>query len=355
MRRRFGFTLIELLVVVAIIALLIGILLPALGEAKRTAKLTKCTARLQQIGVGVNAYAVTYQDKIVSFSWTKELSTQSEFPDLMTPSGDDLAASSKQAIDIIRRRAHLTAAQMGLPGNWIPQILYNHLALVDDQDWNVATPNVICPEDASRVRWTRSWDAFNSGAADPVPTGMYPKRWYASASYNFVPASMAPDSGPSAILNAGSHRFYSGIANPNVVGKRKYVDVINPAAKVVVHDSEARHFGKRSWHSTYPEAKQPLLFFDGHVKVYSNGVPTLTSITIPIVQRKGNQVNPGWNAYHPTISNIFNYAYISPEPWEAPLRNGSYAGQDTLTGYFRYTRGGLKGTDVESPEAYFAN
>lgn len=358
--RRVGFTLIELLVVIAIIALLIGILLPSMAEAKRTARLTQCTAKMQQMGVAINAYAVTYQDKIVSFSWTKDLPVASQFPDLRPPAGgyaDDLAASAAQAIDIIRRRASLTAAQMPLPTNWIPQILYNHLALVEDQDWTVATQNVICNEDVARLRWTKSFDAYSSGAADPRPTGIYSERWYASASYNFVPAAMGPNSGQNlAILNAGSQSYYSFINDPNVIGKRKYVDVLNPSAKVVLHDSEARHFGKRNWYCTYPEAKQPLLFFDGHVKAYQNGTPTLTGATLPSgPQRIGNAVNPGWNPFHPEVSNYFTYFYLNPESWEAPLRNGSYTGQDPVIGYYRYTRGGLKGIDVGAAEAYYAN
>jgi prepilin-type N-terminal cleavage/methylation domain-containing protein len=60
-----GFTLIELLVVIAIIALLMSILLPALGQAKEHAKSVICLTNLRNIGSAVLAYAGDNRESIV--------------------------------------------------------------------------------------------------------------------------------------------------------------------------------------------------------------------------------------------------------------------------------------------------
>jgi|GEM_PF-1565927 len=90
-----GFTLIELLVVIAIIALLIGIMLPALGSARASAQALKNTTNLRSLQLGIQLYAMEYKS----------------FPPFRLPSGE-----SHPGTDRPRARWHWFAGdQIGRP------------------------------------------------------------------------------------------------------------------------------------------------------------------------------------------------------------------------------------------------
>ncbi len=352
---RRAFTLVELLVVLTIIALLVGILLPALGQARRASRASLCRTNLKQFGVAFANYASDYSDRIASFTWKPGVthSVSEIYPgsgDTYTfpAAGNYNQAASDQAVAILRFRAERTDITQ-ITG-WIPHVMYSHLVLNDYLQQRLPEKMVVCPADRHRLNWQEAGQSgpIDQGAAYFALTDRpnYPtadnanKRWPYSSSYQLVPCGYSPDKQinsvtgpiPTVAQSSDGHRFYTVGTSRTVLGHRRLSEITFPGSKVALFDPHQRHESRGDLFYAYAIATQPLLFFD-------------TSVS----ERRTADSNLGFFPNTPASPLPTEINYQPDLNWESPrIEDGTRKWQ--TKGRYQWCREGLRGVDFGGGE-----
>jgi prepilin-type N-terminal cleavage/methylation domain-containing protein len=339
-RRRSAFTLIELLVVIAIIALLISILLPSLGKARKTSRTAVCESNMRQFGVALGNYASDWKATMAAYSWS-QMRSYSQFPDLNN-AGADVYAHMNQAVDIVRRiTKHDNDGFYPPITDRMMDRNFGHLPLEDGGYFSSQVPEraVACPEDRDTVIWQQHVNDIQVGLADtgdpdPPSSQAFKKFLPFWSTYQFIPNAWSPERGPYVLRQAtggpGLHLLYTHYPGLTRLGIRSMADVNYPSQKVWIFDLFDRHYYKRTiWHA-YPASRQPLLFFDGSVTV-----------------RKFGDANQGWDPTVPASPSPTRYEYY-PAGNEPATLSGNPA--DLVVGGYRWAREGIRGLDFGGQE-----
>jgi prepilin-type N-terminal cleavage/methylation domain-containing protein len=316
--RQRAFTLIELLVVIAIVALLIGILIPALGKARNSARTSVCTSNMRQYGIAAKTFAADNDGRIVNFSFSD-------------PNGDsDQPAWRAQALAILISETGQEALRA--PSGWVPNVRFSYLMLLDYLSGQLPEEAAVCPSDA--IQAARFQNGLEYYLTDPQL--QFQTIRYFESSYEQVPFCYSPDQGPNALREFSFAGQYDRADAK--LQRRRMSQVTFPGSKVFLMDSHDRHFASKNeplfedgFAAGYEEqalyyaienAEQPLLFFDGSVRT-----------------KRTDDSNPGFDPRDPTNPDPTRVLYGHPSP-----------DKRLVNGWYRWTRGGLRGVDFGGSE-----
>ncbi|MFG0305128.1 MAG: type II secretion system protein [Phycisphaerales bacterium JB040] len=319
--RSSAFTLIELLVTLAIIALLVGLLLPAMGGARATARDLVSRANLRALGSAHAGYNADNRERLPTFT---------------QPS------VTGQMLRILERRTG--RSDLSEPIRRRPFVRYTHLVLIDYLASDLPNPMLVNPGDRALVEWAENPRSAETNGLLPYQSGFVPPRFdddegwrdrgviqaFAyGTSYQTTAAAWCADEDPTFSPDPHNANFYAPPLGRRANRlQRSATDVLFPASKVHLFEEYDFVSDPRGVFCLYPEASTATLQFDASVR-----------------KQRTEEINPGWSPASPNQLAFQKYRPMDKFPAWADGKPGT-----RLLARHRFTRAGLRGIDFGGEE-----
>ncbi len=316
-----AFTLIELLVVVSIIGLLIGILLPALGRAKKNAQQIKCASQLREVHRGFTTFAQSNRDRYPTPSALDKLN--------YTETAGGAPGMVDQNIAPAERLKNRTGAVLSFliyQGFFPPELVVTPAEAegLIHKDPDFEQGEVSTAQEPGRALWDPAF------VGTPSPNDYLPPN--VSQDEQNPPDIAVPGQGGNnsyamVPLWGERHRLYYGLtysSNEPLIGNRgpRYTTPSAPSGgTTVVYDllggqgasalqgvnstTLLIHGGKRTWEGN-------LAYNDGHVSFEGN--PTPTNVRMLFLQSGGTEAQISDNIF---VDEDFEYDQDTDAPYRS--------------------------------------